>query len=32
VGLIKWAVDEGPGYQRDPWLIRKIKEVFDIYG
>lgn len=32
VGLIKWAVDEGPGYQRENVLIRKIKEVFDIYG
>lgn len=33
VGLIQWAVHEGPGYQRQNWLIRKIKEVFvDIYG
>lgn len=32
VGLVKWAVEDGPGYQRDKWLIRKIKEVFDIYG
>lgn len=31
VGLLKWAVEEGPGYQKDKWLIRKIKEVFDIY-
>lgn len=32
VGLIRWAVEEGAGFQRDPWYIRKIKEVFDIYG
>jgi len=32
VGLIKWAVEEGPGFQRDNWIIRKIKEVFDIYA
>ncbi len=32
VGLMRWAVEEGPGYQRDTWLVRKIKEVFDIYG
>jgi cell division protein FtsA len=32
VGLIRWAVEEGPGYQREPWYLRKIKEVFDIYG
>ena len=32
VGLIQWAVEEGPGYQPEKWLIRKIKEVFDIYG
>jgi cell division protein FtsA len=32
VGLIKWAVEEGPGHQRENFLIRKIKEVFDIYG
>lgn len=32
VGLIKWAVEEGPGYQRDNWLIRTLKEYFDIYG
>jgi cell division protein FtsA len=32
VGLIRWAVEEGPGYQREPWYLRKLKEVFDIYG
>jgi cell division protein FtsA len=32
VGLVKWAVEEGPGYQRDKWLIRKLKEVFDLYA
>lgn len=32
VGLIDWAIEEGPGYQRENALIRKIKEVFDIYG
>lgn len=32
VGLIRWAVEEGPGFQREPWYLRKFKEVFDIYG
>lgn len=32
IGLIHWALDEGPGYQRENWLIRKLKEVFDIYA
>lgn len=32
VGLLRWAVDEGPGFQREGWLMRKLKEVFDIYG
>jgi cell division protein FtsA len=32
VGLIRWAVDEGPGYQRDHWLVRRLKEILDIYG
>ncbi|MBI3736209.1 cell division protein FtsA [Candidatus Sumerlaeota bacterium] len=32
VGLIKWAIEEGPGYKKESWLIRKIKEVFDIYA
>jgi cell division protein FtsA len=32
VGLIHWAAEEGPGYRPDPWLIRKFKEVFDLYG
>lgn len=32
VGLVNWAVEEGPGYQRENRVIRKIKEVFDIYG
>lgn len=32
VGLIKWAVEEGPGFQRDPFWLRKFKEVLDIYG
>ncbi len=32
VGLIKWAIDEGPGYQRESWILRKIKEVFDVYA
>jgi cell division protein FtsA len=32
VGLLKWAAEEGPGFQRESWLMRKIKEVFDIYG
>lgn len=31
VGLVKWAAEEGPGFQRDGWLVRKIKEVIDIY-
>jgi cell division protein FtsA len=32
VGLIRWAVEEGPGFQREPWYIKKLKEVFDLYG
>lgn len=31
VGLVRWAVEEGPGYQRESWFKRKIKEVIDIY-
>jgi cell division protein FtsA len=30
VGLIRWAIEEGPGYHRDLW--RSIKEILDIYG
>ncbi|OPZ07850.1 MAG: Cell division protein FtsA [candidate division BRC1 bacterium ADurb.BinA292] len=32
VGLLRWAAEEGPGYQREPWLVRKTKALFDIYG
>ena len=32
VGLIRWAAEEGPGYQRESWLWRKFKEMFDLYG
>jgi cell division protein FtsA len=32
VGLIRWAVEEGPGYQRKVWYLRKLEEVFEIYG
>jgi cell division protein FtsA len=32
VGLIRWAIEEGGGAPRDPWLIRKVKEFLDIYG
>jgi cell division protein FtsA len=32
VGLLRWSSEEGPGYQRDPWIVRKLKDLFDIYG
>ena len=32
IGLINWAIEEGPGYKLEKWPIRKIKEVFDIYA
>ena len=32
VGLIRKAAEEGPGYQRESWINRKFKEIFDIYG
>lgn len=32
IGLIRWAIDEGVGYQREPWFVRKFKELFDIYA
>jgi cell division protein FtsA len=32
VGLIRWAIEEGPGYQRDSWLVRRVKQILDVYG
>ncbi len=32
VGLIRWAVDEGPGYQPESRLVRILRKVLDIYG
>jgi cell division protein FtsA len=32
VGLIRWAIEEGNGYQPGNWIVRRIKEIWDIYG
>jgi cell division protein FtsA len=32
VGLIRWAIEEGPGYHPGNWVVRRFKEMLDIYG
>ena len=32
VGLLRWSSEEGPGYQREPWIVRKFKSLLDVYG